>query len=196
MISLSDLERGAAEFEKREGRDSMYRVATFLLEQWWGKFPEMADALTVLLLTWNQAYYRYGRFELKSLESCLVRHWPAIEAYRARQITSFCADDYKGVKTLFNDMLHALANSKGVSPVSVAKALHLLAPSFFPIWDMTIAKVYGCNYSRNPCQAYIAFCEKNKEIVQSFESVADRATKTLLKRIDEYNYVRFSKGWI
>jgi hypothetical protein len=44
-------------------------------------------------------------------------------------------------KSLFNDFLEALKTpprndkKERKSPVAVAKALHLLAPHFFPLWD-------------------------------------------------------------
>src|ERR1051325_5999064 len=39
---------------------------------------------------------------------------------------------------------------KGVgSPVGVAKALHLLAPGFFPLWDEKIAKAYRLSTDRS-----------------------------------------------
>lgn len=51
---------GIIEFEKQEKRDAMYKVATFLVSHFWGNPSDMADGLGVLLLTWNQAFYRYG----------------------------------------------------------------------------------------------------------------------------------------
>lgn len=54
--------KGCEEFEKHEKRDAMYKVATFLVFHFWGKPSDMADGLGVLLLTWNQAFYRYGIF--------------------------------------------------------------------------------------------------------------------------------------
>jgi hypothetical protein len=127
-ITEDELRRATIEFENREGRDSMYRVATFLLHEWWGRFPEMADALTVLLLTWNQAYYRYGRFDAKKLEAALEQNWEAIEAFRHRAIDSFSSADHGRTIALFNALLPALANQRGVSPVSVGKALHSRVP--------------------------------------------------------------------
>ncbi len=174
----------------------MYRVATFLLDTWWGKFGEMADALSVMLLTWNQAFYRYGLFDPKRLETCLDKQWAAIESFRTRDIMTLGPHDHESVKILFNDMLPALATTHGVSPVAVGKCLHLLAPSFFPIWDMKIAKAYGCRYNRDPANAYVRFCEINKEIVEALGAISAHPRKTLLKRIDEYNYVHFSKGWV
>ncbi|MHC1604889.1 MAG: hypothetical protein ACXQTP_02840 [Candidatus Methanofastidiosia archaeon] len=52
------------EFEKHEKRDAMYKVATSLVSYFWGKPLDMVDGLGVLLLTWNQAFYRYEIFRL------------------------------------------------------------------------------------------------------------------------------------
>ncbi len=196
IVTAADLKRGAAAFKQWEGRDSMYRVATFLLDRWWGRHAEMTDALMVLLLTWNQAFYRYGRFEPELLADCLARRWPEIDEFRHRNIMGLAKDDQAAIRELFNDLLVALATSKGRSPVAVAKAMHLLAPGFFPIWDVAIAKAYGCGYYRDPSDAYLKFCEKTQGIARSLASVDPDPSKTLLKSIDEYNYARFSKAWI
>jgi hypothetical protein len=52
-IRTEDLDKGGKVFEQHEGRDSTSRVATFLIEQWWGRPADMVDAITVVLLTWN-----------------------------------------------------------------------------------------------------------------------------------------------
>jgi hypothetical protein len=84
------------------------------------------------------------------------------------------------------------------SPASVAKALHLLAPTFFPIWDGKIARAYGCYYSVNPVGQYLKFMQQTKVIAGKLEAHTKTARndKTLLKLIDEYNYAKFTKGWV
>jgi len=69
--SKKEFIRGIKTFERHEKRDAMYKVATFLVLQFWGKPSEMADGLGVLLLTWNQAFYRYGSFDFDELERCI-----------------------------------------------------------------------------------------------------------------------------
>jgi hypothetical protein len=81
-------------------------------------------------------------------------------------------------------------------PVSVAKALHLLAPTFFPLWDDKIAKGYQCHYSCNPSGQYLKFMTISKNMVESLRGKVDARGSTLLKVIDEYNYAKFTKGWI
>jgi len=205
-ITSKDIERGCATFEKKEGRDSMYRVASFLLQQpdCWGNVSRVADALAVLLLTWNAAFFRYsgGRLDQEGLERCLRKHWIIIERFHSRDIITFTSEDAPTVRMLFDDLLDALEiETSGThdirqSPVGVAKALHLLAPGFFPIWDHAIANAYHCGYGENPAEAYIRFCGMIREVAKGLGEVAPVSGKSMVKRIDEYNYARFSKGWL
>ncbi len=72
------------------------------------------------------------------------------------------------------------------SPVSVAKALHLLTPGFFPLWDDKIARGYYCHCSRDPSGQYIQFMKIIKGMVDSLRGRVEARGGTLLKVIDEY----------
>lgn len=181
----------------------MYRVATFLVEHFWGNPGEMADSLGVLLLTWNQAFYRYGPFDFDALEECISRHQGLLDRYRGRNILSYAPADDRRIERLFEDFRTALQICEGArtgakSPVSAAKALHLLAPGFFPLWDHEIARVYGCSYNYKPARKYLAFLAMmNKMSVALHPSVeATDGSRTLLKLIDQYNYAKYTKEWI
>jgi len=176
--SCEEFLKGCEEFERREKRDAMYKVATFLVSHFWGKPSDMADALGVLLLTWNQAFYRYGNFDFGKLEECIARNLKKIKAFRSKDISS-------------------LSEGEDKSPVAVAKALHLLAPKFFPLWDDGIAKGYGCHYSDDPAGRYIEFCKITKAVAEGVKDcVRQESNKTLVKLIDEYNYSKYTQGWI
>lgn len=203
-VGLTELERGCRKFEIVEPRDSMYRVSRFLLQQWWGDSKKLVDALSVLLLTWNSAFYRYGAFDESVVEKCLTDNSVVIEAFRQREIDSFGEADYSQVERLFLAFHRALgrADGKRESPVGTGKALHLLAPSFFPIWDGFIADAYNCPFTNEfPHVAYFVFCGRIREIAIRLKkdlAKRDPATsawllqKPLLKRIDEYSYVTFT----
>ena len=200
-IPTTELKKGCSTFERHEGRDSMYLVATFLLERWWGSQAEMADALTVLLLAWNAPFYRYGMFDQNRLEKFLVGHWELICSFRDRDITSLTEGDHAAIKKLFAGLDRALRFKEGKgqgqrSPVAVAKTLHLLAPRFFPLWDYEIANRYGCEYSENPADAYLQLCSTFKQIAVDLAAAIPSSQKSLLKQIDEYNYAKYTKGWI
>lgn len=102
---------------------------------------------------------------------------------------------------LFTHFMDALAvrtpgGSSKRSPVSAAKALHALAPAFLPLWDHKIAWKYGCRYEANPVGAYIKFCGLMRDFALKASGWHLPADKTLLKLIDEFNYSRYTQGWI
>jgi len=181
----------------------MYRVATHLVEEFWGRPRDLADAVGVLLLTWNQALYRYGAPDFQRLERFLAKEAATLEALRDRAIETLTTADDDTVRLLFDDALTSLetrsnTGSRRRSPVAVAKALHLLAPRFFPLWDAAIARAYGCSYARQPAAWYLAFMRISREMVASFERTIRPLLggKTPLKVLDEYNYARFTKAWV
>lgn len=180
----------------------MYKTATFLVEHFWGQPRDMADGMGVLLLTWNQAFYRYGSFDFALLEDTLQANLPIIERFRPRDIQSLVEADEPAIRQLFLVFLDVLRIKEGKkkdckSPVAAAKALHLLAPSFLPIWDDKIARAYACHYSPNPERKYVAFAYKMQKLARRLQGhVQPSSDRTFLKLIDEYNYAKYTKGWI
>ena len=111
--------------------------------------------------------------------------------------------DKDSIHCLFDELNKALqiaqkdSKAKGrKSPVAVAKALHLLAPNFFPIWDGKIAAAYGYSSGKTAVENYIIFCEKIKRVAKNVCDGIQRKDKPLLKFIDEYNYAKYTKKWI
>jgi len=193
--------QGVEAFESRERRDAMHKMATFLVSHFWGTPSDMADGLGVLLLTWNQAFYRYGNFDFDKLESCIARNLQKLGNFRKRKISTLSIHDEDDVKHLFVQFLDALQIDSGKkkgdkSPVAVAKALHLLAPDFFPLWDKGIAEAYDCQYGKEPAESYVSFCKIMRGMAGRIGQYVTRSGKTLLKLIDEYNYSKYTKKWI
>ncbi len=187
----------------------MYRVAKFLVKSAGGNFSEMADGLGVILLTWNARLYLRGSLDFESLQECLERNWTKLEAYNLRRITSLNSSDEQGVKEFFDDFLRATSckvrktGDIEQSPVSAAKALHMLAPNFFPIWDNAIARGYSCywnNSSLKGADRYWEFMLKIKRIGEGlsghYDDIRAISPESILKLIDEYNYSRFTKNWL
>lgn len=137
------------------------------------------------------------------LEQCISSNLPILQDYRRRDIADYTVSDDLEIKKLFEEFLEALRirkdrELKARSPVATSKALHLLAPRFFPIWDIEIAKVYRCSYSSNPDSKYILFLSKQKKIIGAIDadSLQGFGDKTPLKLLDEFNYSKFTKHWV
>jgi len=118
-------------------------------------------------------------------------------------------------KNIGNTKLHNEEKSQGVdqgakeekenkkySPVSTAKFLHIICPNFFPLWDKTIADRYGCSYKngKDSFESYWEYMVKVKEQVDNLKDPETEEIKeilkkyTILKLIDEYNYMSYTKG--
>ena len=192
-------------FNKHEKRNPMYKVAIELVSNSWGKWDKVTDGLGVLLLTWNNALYRYGIFDFNKLETSLRRWRQELNQFRGRTIKSLNEKDEKTINAIFENLLRALI-SEGKngklrkSPVAVAKALHLLAPDFFPLWDNEIAIGYKCHWigSEKASEKYIQFCWASKRFVEYLRQlhIPKDPDKSWLKLIDEYAYAKFTYDWI
>ncbi len=194
--NLNDLEAARAAFEANEPRDLFYRAATELVELALRRATSLtvAEALAVLLQTWNKAYYQYRRFDaqhFQSIEAVVAENLDALEAFRPRSIDNLSPEDEGPVRTLFSRFERVLG------PVGAAKCLHLLAPRFFPLWDRAIAESYALPLSRAGTNAvrYYAFMLITRAQVAALGG--EEATgRNPLKAIDEFNYCRITKRWI
>jgi len=194
--TIQDIEAARQAFEANESRDLFYRAAMELVALALdGKTSlSVAEALAVLLQTWNKMFYQYRRFDSRhfaDIERLIRDHHSILITFRQRSIQSLNQEDESEVVRVFK------AFEEVLGPVGAAKCLHLLAPCFFPLWDRAIAKAYGLPLRQKGKNAerYRRFMEIVKEQVQSLggEQVIGRNP---LKAIDEYNYCKHTKGWI
>jgi hypothetical protein len=194
--TADDLAKARQIFRSRESRDVFYRAATYLVEQaLQGRAPiTLSEALAVLLQTWNRAYYQYhppGRDHLDRIDALLDQHAPWRYRIRDRTIDTFSSADGAELEPIFRDFENVLG------PVGAAKALHLLAPRFLPLWDRAIAVAYGLQlgYTGTNGNRYVRMANIAK--AQSVRASGENALDAdILKVLDEYNYCRFTKGWM
>lgn len=189
-LDYEELLRGSREYVKRERRDAVYKVATFLVDHFWFKPADMADSIAVFLLVWNQAFYRYCNFDLdiEGLQKFLERNEKILYVVRKRDISSLTENDGKLVTALFDELLDILKCNDRKSPVAVSKALHLLAPEFLPIWDDDISMAYSCYWydSNKASSKYLTFMGKMKNLSQRIiQTYMDKnsADKTTPKKL-------------
>lgn len=192
-----DLARAHEAFRAHESRDLFYRAATALvrLARQGAVDLTTGEAIAVLLRTWNSAYYRYhrnGATDYVSIEALIAKHGSWLDSVAQRTIASLVRADEQALFTVFADFEAALG------PVGAAKALHLLAPHFIPLWDRAIAAEYIGHLSRAGTNSwrYLEFMRECRE--QSIVAGGDGAVAegNILKALDEYNYCVFTKGWL
>ncbi len=113
----------------------------------------------------------------------------------------------------------SLLKATGGSHVAAAKMLHFLLPYLAPIWDNTIRIAYGCGYPQKDetqeAKAYLKFAlrlrreldeclnsyaidhklsDLNKATRQLRNELYTNAGKSIVKIIDEYNFMKYTKG--
>ena len=190
--SRAELLHANAIFHKREHRAVDYQVATRLLKDAlsgdYGLSPAVPAAL--LLHSWNFAYYQDGRvFDVdhyEKLHNQLAKHHQSLDAFRKRDLTSWTGSDEVTTLAIVGDL------SEAVGRVGAVKVMHLWAPEFFPLWDNPIANAYGFDL-RQPGQQYCRFIDCVRLQLPLLEPPAGVSA---LKSLDEFNYCRFSKGWM
>lgn len=189
--------RATAIFHEREPRAAVYQAASLLLQAALANPERLSPVVAVaaLIQSWNFAYYKdvsCDAAHVVDLEFALhsVRH--DVAHFRQRDIASFTVEaDAAQVQHVFATLESVLGR------VGAAKAMHLLAPNFFPLWDNPIAQGYGFTLAaagRN-AETYLAFMQVVQRQVASVRRLLP-SRPDALKALDEYNYCRFSKGWI
>jgi hypothetical protein len=192
-LTLQELEAAHQTFEAIEPRGLFYRAATVLVASALRGDPtlSLAEALAVLLQTWNRTYYRFRGFDTQhffDIERLITDYQDLLSCLRNQLIEELRVDQRASIERLFG------AFEVVLGPVGAAKSLHLLAPGLFPLWDVAIAKAYGFPLGRvgTNSERYWQFMLIAKEQCIGFGGEA-ALRRNPLKAIDEYNYCKFTR---
>lgn len=195
-VSVADIKRARNAFEKNEPRDLFYRAATKLVSLALRRSTSLtvAEALAVLLQTWNKAHYQYRKFDadhFSDIEALLVRYRRNLARLRRKTIEDLAPQEKPGIVSMFESFEAVLG------PVGAAKALHLLAPRLFPLWDRRIAEEYGVPLGKAGSNGdrYWRFTVISRDQCLRLRRHG-RIQGNLLKALDEYNYCKYTKGWL
>lgn len=192
----TDLTTARQVFRQRESRDLFYRAARELVRLAIAKQTDLtvAEALGTLLQTWNKSFYRFhaafDETHIRALEALIEQRMDYLLRLRARSIDTMGVEESEPVGQLY------AAFETILGPVGAAKALHLLAPRFFPLWDRAIANHYGIRLSRigENTDNYLRFVHLTQRQVSELPTLSN--DEEILKMIDEYNYCVITKAWL
>jgi hypothetical protein len=192
--TVADLEAAREVFEAVEPRDLFYRLSLHLMKEAEGPYSPFsrAEALSVLLQTWNHSYYQRLRIpfdaaHFAAIEGLLADHSRVSGEFAERSIESVTPADETPVRALYS-AFEAVLGKTGAS-----KALHLLALlalRFFPLWDGAIAEIAYGLYARDDRDYWRLLCTTAEQVL----AVGGEAAlgRNPLKAIDEYNYCRYT----
>ncbi len=190
--TLRQLHWARRAYERNDPGDLFYRAATDLVGRVLKRQSTLtlAEALAVLLQTWNASFYRFrGGFsgrDFRRLTELLVAHRRELAQFRERSIGKLTHRDQEIIERLFARFERVLG------PVGASKCLHLLAPNFFPLWDQEIARRYGFPlYRQYRAQMYVDFMRVAKRHIAAFGG--RRAIgMNAMKAWDEFNYCTYT----
>lgn len=194
-----------------EPRDASYRLSAVFLDERWGNIKAMCETIENLMFSWMPQIFYIGknRPAFANLPDCISKWLDSLSSFRRRCIDSLENSDEDSIGELFWDFKDALKNGRGqTSDVAAGKALGLLAPEFFPLWDSNIQVHYQrYDYFSFQClmrEFWIKIVDsypssireegmsKIAELYCDMPVFGTHFPKTLLKMIDEYNYAKYT----
>ena len=163
------------------------------------------------LADWNRVYYKGKDIGdavtsiVEKLCPLLMELKPTITRFRSLKLDELQKHELENLKPIIVCLFNKFAEIVGSTRAS--KVSHILAPSFFVMWDNNIRKHYGWE---GDAKSYFEFLKrmrlKIREAVESYskdhrindyskarEELGKELEKPLSKVIDEYNWLVFTK---
>lgn len=220
-ITLEKLKSAHEKFLDIEIRDCIYEVVKRYINKKFKSNTHLTNGVLTFLYAWNQASFRYGTPNFSKFENFLKNKKNLIAKFRHLNLENVelnCSIK-KDIINLFCACARALETTKEDNnnrtlrqPVATSKALFILASKFFPPWDNCIAKVYRVMWNspnqkdnnekskeyRKIAEKYFKYITKIKELTENIKSSdykkSLKTDRSLIKLIDEFNYIIFTKG--
>ncbi len=181
MVDKNEFYQNLKEFDKLEKRGTFYPMFLNMIEKGFE-----TEAFLFILSTWNFTAFRYAMkdFDLKNFQKIVNDLKPYFSKFKNESIETINFDKYEyEVKHLFK----TLSKIKGIQFTGASKLMHLTVPEVFIMWDSYIRRALG--FKKGDSDDYFNFLKKMQE---EFKDIKKRNGRTLAKRIDEYNYVKFT----
>ena len=149
----------------------------------------------VFLIVWGQMSRVLGRKKKKGWEKRLANAIRSLadvlERFRCIDLAEMTDEKFDkliaDIKSCYSDIMGV------VGPTATSKTLHIIAPRFFPMWDIKIRKLYEVSDREG---GYVRFMQKlrdqwfkNNLLTESLEKLEKELKRSKLKIIDMYNWV-------
>jgi hypothetical protein len=180
-----------------EPRAFCYEIATQLINQAkrnsinsWYEDIETIKGILLLLYVWNFAAQKTKKLTYQNVSKLLHKTKTNLEFVEKYSISTADNETWNIIKLIF-DQFNKLFDQTGAS-----KALSLLNPELFVMWDTAIRKrlnrelIPGIMNGNNG-EYYVVFLKGIQDIIKKYR-IAEKLPENvvLAKKIDEYHYVR------
>lgn len=193
----SDFFDPSGEFQK-EPRYFCYELATDLINKArsncrsknWYKNINTIKGILLLLFTWNFAAQKTKKLNFENVGEILQKCESELEELEKYTIENIDEKAAEKIKKIFCEF------KKVMGQTGASKALSLLNPRLFVMWDTKIRKrlgkelIPGIENGEKP-QHYILFLKGIRKIISEYRLKEKLPTDAILaKKVDEYNYVK------
>lgn len=200
-ISVGTIFNAHKTFMREEVRGFVYRLAMEERQ----RSPE--NAILLLLIVWNVKAYKdhiatgwltFLQKHKKALEDGImaINNDPRLSALRDANLRAInIPQNRHSIKECFEHFMRI----DRVGPTGVSKALHVLMPNLFVMWDDRIRSAYRCAGNGSE-DGYLKFLQLMQGAASSLEeSVWGNVCRqcddfSIPKLLDEYNYVSYTLG--
>lgn len=205
--------KGCSIFVQVEPRDAVYVSALRSIESGEQSTKRKAEAAKTLLLSWNEVYY-------KDRPMLVERIVPDIQEFL--RVSEKQMDTLKNAKLgriipgealIVTELFKRLSAVESIEKTGAAKALNLLIPEVFVMWDTCIREAYHDLYhvhnkedhKNGDTSCYASFMRKHNEIASALLPTEEELKtkhpvfarlgirRSIAKMLDEANYARFTK---
>lgn len=188
-------------YEKRYGKlELVYRdvLAKFQVKEL-SDFDKdyLVSILTQYLFKWGKMARVLGFKGCETLGSKLIQMDSQLKNFKQESLSTIDIIKNSGkITTIYDEIMNTRWKSnrgriKRVGPTSTSKALHLVAPNLFMLWDRAIRNYYG--FKDNGVE-YSRFLKTMQhwfnELKPTIERLQQQCDKSCTKIIDEYNWIK------
>jgi hypothetical protein len=180
------------------GEDPKYYIAL-------DKAISISERINIIVNKWGKCRLHIDNTGLQKILKIFQEKYNKMSRWDIIQVSLW--DNHEEIVELFKLFM------KNLKSTGSSKALHILNPSFFAMWDDAIRrKGYGCSETEEGYFNFLLRSQKeikeiletyvndygksnntSKELSQRIYSPYKGHTKTLLKLLDEYNWVTYTK---
>jgi len=183
---------------QREPRYFCYEVATDLINiarsncgsESWYKNKNTIKGILLLLFTWNLATPKTKKLNFENVGEILQKCESELKELEKYTIENIDEKVEEKIKIIFCEF------KKVMGQTGASKALSLLNPRLFVMWDTEIRKrlrkelIPGIENGEKP-QHYILFLRGIRKIISKYRLKEQLPEEAILaKKVDEYNYVK------
>ncbi len=196
MISPEQIQTAHRLFMENEVRGFIYPLA--LSE----RKHSVVNAILLLLWVWNaDAYREIPRSKGQFLKDHKYELEEAIK-WIAAECTALLTEDLRSInirqhRNLILGCFKRFNQIERIGPTGTSKALHIINPHLFMLWDQYIRKAYGCNSDAAPLD-YLEFTQLMQRLSEDITpakwgSICGKCDGVSVPRLlDQYNYVRYT----